>query len=187
MLLSKSAPLDIWAFIILSVSSNNVGIKRNAIVIIIANSCTGNPTLLNGDKSLSIPSVNCIGDVVSVNKDVPTTKYINLIAINIACLKPASVIFKKPNWSLTPAIESTSPGRQNILITNVNNRIHLRGFNPFIMYFIGISDALTTAAIIPNIITYGQNWFTTNSAIINIIAAIILVLGSNLWILEFAG
>ena len=55
------------------------------------------------------------------------------------------------------------------------------------MYFIGISDALTTAAIIPNIITYGQNWFTTNSAIINIIAAIILVLGSNLWILEFAG
>ena len=35
---SKSAPRDFCALIILSVSSNNVGIKRSAIVIIIANS-----------------------------------------------------------------------------------------------------------------------------------------------------
>lgn len=36
--LSKSAPRAAWAFIILSVSSISVGIKRSAMVIIMANS-----------------------------------------------------------------------------------------------------------------------------------------------------
>ncbi len=39
-----------------------------------ANSCAGKPNFLKGDKSLSIPSVKDIGDVVRVNREVPVIK-----------------------------------------------------------------------------------------------------------------
>ena len=100
---SKSAPLDIWAFIILSVSSRSVGINLRAIVIIIASSWAGKPIFLSGPQAFSIPSVSSIGDVVSVKRDVATTNNVNLMAINIAVCRPLSLIFKNPNcqsiWS----------------------------------------------------------------------------------------
>ena len=68
--LSKSAPLAICAFMILSVSSSSVGMNLSAIVIIIASSCAGKPIFLNGLKRYSMPSVNSIGEVVSVRSDV---------------------------------------------------------------------------------------------------------------------
>ena len=101
-----------------------------AIVIIIASSCTGRPIFLNGFNTLSIPSVSAIGDVVSVNNDVPTISIASLIDINIACLTPSLVIAKNPNDHIF------SPGMQNIFTINVNSIIHLRGFNPFRINFI---------------------------------------------------
>lgn len=67
---SKSAPLDIWAFIILSVSSNNVGINLKAIVIIIANHEAGKPDI-SVEQAFSIPSVKDIGDVVGQYRHYP--------------------------------------------------------------------------------------------------------------------
>ena len=77
----KSAPLAICAFIILSVSSSKVGIKRRAMVIIIANSWAGSPIFLKGLSSLSIPSVKAMGEVVKVNNDETTIKKTSLIVI----------------------------------------------------------------------------------------------------------
>ena len=55
---SKSAPLAICAFIILSVSSTSIGINLSAIDIIIAISCTGTFILFNGFNSFSSASVS---------------------------------------------------------------------------------------------------------------------------------
>ena len=55
---SKSAPLAICAFMILSVSSRRIGIKRRAMDIIMAISCTGTRILFSGRSSLSRPSVS---------------------------------------------------------------------------------------------------------------------------------
>jgi len=51
--------------------------------------------------SFSIPSVKDIGDVVSVNKDVPVIKNISLKAINTACLIPSFVTSKGPMLNRT--------------------------------------------------------------------------------------
>ena len=51
---------------IFSVSSRSVGTKRSAIVIIIANSCTGTCSSASGFSRRSMASVNCVGDVVNV-------------------------------------------------------------------------------------------------------------------------
>ena len=56
--LSKSAPLAIWAFMILSVSSIRIGMNRSAIDIIMAISWTGACTTFSGENSDSIASVS---------------------------------------------------------------------------------------------------------------------------------
>ena len=61
---SISAPRAFWADMILSVSSISVGMKRRAMVIIMASSCTGIFSLFSGTKSCSIASVRAIGEVV---------------------------------------------------------------------------------------------------------------------------
>ncbi len=59
---------------ILSASSMRVGIKRRAMVIIMANSCAGKPILLNGFKTNSMASVRAMGEVVKVNTEVDRTR-----------------------------------------------------------------------------------------------------------------
>ena len=62
--LSKSAPLARWADMILSVSSIRVGIKRRAMDIIMASSCTGTLIFFSGPSRDSSPSVSRMGEVV---------------------------------------------------------------------------------------------------------------------------
>ena len=71
---SKSAPLAICAFMILSVSSSRIGINRSAMDIIIATSWTGTLILFSGWSSFSSPSVSPLGDVVNVMIDEPITR-----------------------------------------------------------------------------------------------------------------
>ena len=61
---SKAAPRAFWALIILSVSSMSVGMKRSAMVIIMASSCAGKPILCSGLAARSMPSVSSMGEVV---------------------------------------------------------------------------------------------------------------------------
>ena len=61
---SSWAPRAFWAFIILSVSSMRVGMKRRAMLIIIASSCTGKCSLPKGFSSCSMASVSTMGLVV---------------------------------------------------------------------------------------------------------------------------
>ena len=149
-LLSKSAPLDIWAFIILSVSSSKVGINLKAIVIIIASSWAGKPNFLSGAQAFSIPSVKDIGDVVRVNIDVPATNRISLKAIKIAVLIPFAYIFIKPR-----ANKRSPPLIKKMFITKVKRIIHLSGFIPLAIYLIGIFAILDTTYINKNINAYG--------------------------------
>ena len=65
-------PRAICAFMILSVSSSRVGMKRRAMVIIMASSWAGKWMHLQaGISSCSMPSVRAMGEVVSVRSDVP--------------------------------------------------------------------------------------------------------------------
>ena len=74
----KSTPLAVWAFMIFSVSSISVGMKRSAMDIINASSCTGIFHFFKGPNSSSIPSVMDIGDVVKVKSDVTRINNVNL-------------------------------------------------------------------------------------------------------------
>jgi small subunit ribosomal protein S13 len=91
--LSNSAPLAIWALIIFSVSSIKVGIKRRAIVIIMAISCAGTLIIFKKDNIFSIPSVRAIGEVVRVSHDVDKIRKNSLTAINNPLWIPSRVIF----------------------------------------------------------------------------------------------
>ena len=62
--LSSMAPRAFWAFMILSVSSMRVGMKRRAMLIIMASSCTGKCSLPRGLSSCSMASVSTMGLVV---------------------------------------------------------------------------------------------------------------------------
>ena len=61
---SSCAPRAFCAFMILSVSSIRVGIKRRAMLIIMASSCTGKCSLPKGLSSCSMASVSTMGLVV---------------------------------------------------------------------------------------------------------------------------
>ena len=58
---SSWAPRAFWAFMILSVSSMRVGMKRSAMLIIMASSCTGKWILPSGLSSCSMASVSTMG------------------------------------------------------------------------------------------------------------------------------
>ena len=94
--LSKSAPLAICAFMILSVSSTRIGINRRAMDIIIEISWTGTPTRFKNPRLFSSPSVSWLGVVVSVKIVEPKTRKISRSAINAANWTPSQVILRKP-------------------------------------------------------------------------------------------
>lgn len=137
--LSKSAPLACCAFMILSVSSRRIGMKRRAIDIIIATSWTGTFSLFRGWSSFSIPSVSRWADVVNVIMEDPATRYISRIAINTDVRRPPSVIVK-----IQKCI-SVSPVRvRSRFIITVNSSRITTGFNPFTIYFKGTFDSRIT-------------------------------------------
>ena len=86
---SKSAPRAVCAFMILSVSSRSVGMKRRAMVIIMAISCTGKCTAFRGLSSRSSASVSAMGEVVSVKSDVPASRNTSLRLMNTANRTPS--------------------------------------------------------------------------------------------------
>ena len=71
---SKSAPLAIWAFMILSVSSTRIGMNLRAMDIIIETSCTGTFTRFRKPSPFSSPSVSWFGVVVRVMREEPITR-----------------------------------------------------------------------------------------------------------------
>ena len=71
---SKSAPLAIWAFMILSVSSTRMGINLRAMDIIMATSWIGTLNRFRKPRPFSRPSVSWFGVVVSVMTDEPMTR-----------------------------------------------------------------------------------------------------------------
>ena len=80
---SKSAPRAFCAFIIRPVSSVKIGIKRSAMDIINASSCTGKRIYFKGFNKLSIPSVSDTGVVVNVSTDEARTSKNNRTAKKI--------------------------------------------------------------------------------------------------------
>ena len=98
--LSRSAPLDFCALLILLNSSKRVGINRSAIDIIIAISCTFIWKIFSGFIILSKPSVRSVGEVVKVRTPLISTISITLAATNTALFMPASVISIKPHLNI---------------------------------------------------------------------------------------
>ena len=68
---SKLAPLAFCAEMIFCVSSKRVGMKRSAMLMIIAISCTGTLMSASGFIRLSVPSAISTGVVVRVSNDAP--------------------------------------------------------------------------------------------------------------------
>ena len=110
---------------ILSVSSRRIGIKRSAIDIIIAISCTGTLMSLSGFITASIALVRRVGVVVSVIRFDPRISRIRRAAMKKDCRRPSRVTCNFQN------VQITSPFTRNIFITIVKTRKNMIGFSPF--------------------------------------------------------
>ena len=124
--LSKSAPRAICAFMILSASSIRVGMKRRAMVIIMASSCAGKCSLLRGLSSVSMPSHREMGEVVSVSTEVPATRKISRMQKCTAVISPSRVMRRMPQLTST-----VSPLEKNRFSTKVRISRNRRGFTVF--------------------------------------------------------
>ena len=158
-----SIPLIFCDFMILSASSNNVGMNLNAIVIIIANSCAGTPITFNGDSNFSVASVNFNGVVVNVNSEDATIININRKLIRKPVFNPASVTLKSHTRNII------SPSCDTKWIRNVNSNIHRNGLidrntvinrtldNPTKNETNAVSNAYSLGASAENIIANSAN------------------------------
>ena len=99
--LSKSAPRAIWAFMILSVSSMRMGIKRRAMDIIMAISWTGTLNFFRKPRPFSMPSVRAFGVVVRVITVEPSTRKMRRSAMKPATFRPSFVTFRMPSEKIT--------------------------------------------------------------------------------------
>ena len=176
--LSKSAPRAICAFMILSVSSNKIGINRRAMDIIIATSCTGSLMTFKNPRDFSIPSVRLLGVVVSVIMDEPIISMVRRIAIKTAIRIPSLVteIFHTEN--------TTSPGVKNRLNTTVSISRKIMDFMPFIINLKGTLDNLITTARKTAAHTYPQILSKKNRDMINNTVPASFTRGSSLCIQE---
>ena len=75
--------------------------KRSAMDIIIAISCTGKWMRFSGRISVSRPSVSELGEVVRVSICEQTTSRISLAAMKNAVRRPSSVIRRKPSRKIS--------------------------------------------------------------------------------------
>ena len=116
---SKSAPRAICAFIILSASSISVGMKRSAMVIIMASSCAG-----KWISAFSRPSVSWFGVVVSVIRLVPTSSSTSLSVIYTLCFMASSVML-----IIQKAITVLPVRTIKRFTMNMNTSKNLIGFN----------------------------------------------------------
>ena len=82
---------------ILSVSSSSVGTKRRAMVIIMANSCTGTCSTPRGLSSRSRASVSWVGEVEKVSVELARISRMIRRVTNTLLRIPCRVIFKNPS------------------------------------------------------------------------------------------
>ena len=136
--LSKSAPLAICAFMILSVSSNNIGIKRSAMDIIMATSCTGTLNTFKGPIIFSIPSVKLFGVVVSVITEDPIISSVSRTAREMAIFSPSCVMVS------FQIVNNGVPGVKKRLNTTVISMSITMVFIPFTMNLKGTFDRRIT-------------------------------------------
>ena len=172
--LSKSAPLAICAFMILSVSSIKMGMKRNAIDIIMAISCTGRCINFRGLIAFSIPSVRLLGVVVSVMMEEPIISMVSLTAMSTAILIPSLVIF-----SFQMVIKA-SPGVRNRLKITVSKSKNNIERIPFTIYLKGTVDKRITANKNKAAQKYPQIFVIQNRDIINTTVPASFTRGSSL-------
>ena len=137
--LSKSAPRAICAFMILSVSSNKIGMKRRAMDIIMATSCTGTLNTFKGPIIFSIPSVRLFGVVVSVITEDPMIRSVSRMAMEIAIFNPSCVIVS------FQIVKSGVPGVRKRLNTTVISISMTMVFIPFTMNLNGTFDRRITS------------------------------------------
>lgn len=147
--------------------------NRSAIVIIIASSCAGSPSLLKGCKSLSTPSVRDIGVVVKVSSELPRIRRANRDDIFTAIRTPSQVICTQPiTINGVPAVK-------NRLITAENTMMSMTGLSPLSMYPKGTFERLTISIsnnehrIIP------QKWLALKSNVTNQMVPRSLIRGSR--------
>ena len=124
---------------ILSVSSTRIGIKRSAIDIIIAISCTGTCSRPSGFNARSSPSVSWFGVVVSVMSEVPSTRYVRRIIMRTAAVTPSFVTVIFHTWiNASPGVKK----RLNIAVITISTIIARK---PLIMYLNGTPEIRITS------------------------------------------
>ncbi len=179
--LSKSAPRACCAFMILSVSSMRIGMKRSAIDIIIEISCTGTPTFFRAPSPFSRPSVSWFGVVVSVMSEEPSTRRIRRAPIMSAMWRPSRVIFRIQNCT------STSPGvRKRLKLTEIRSRITML-FRPRVIKRNGTLLILMRIARATAATPYMIQLFTMKREIRKSTVPSSFTRGSRRWITESTG
>ena len=158
---SKSAPREVCALIILSVSSRSIGMKRSAMLIIITKTEIGTPIFFNGERSTSIPPASTVGVVVSVRSELPIISRIILTAIFAARATPSAVIVINPfeKSTLSPVVRNRF--KSAVIIT-----ISIIGFKPLSINLRGMLDTFIKTAVISIITTYDTRPSIANNAII---------------------
>ena len=146
----------------------------SAIVIIMAISCAGSPIALNGESSLSIPSVRLSGLVQSVSMEEPIISRISRIAIKTAVRMPSLVILR------IHQLQMTSPLIMKILSAKVKSKIISIGLRPLRIKPSGTPDTAISTASTTAEIAKPIKSFTIKSSIMNSNVAIIFTLGSSL-------
>ena len=114
--------------------------KRRAMDIIMATSCTGTPTFFRNPRPFSRPSVSSLGVVVKVMTEEPSTRKIRRSAINTAVRRPSQVIFRNPSCTMA------SPGVRNRLKLTLISRRTSTAFRPRTINLNGTFDSFITAA-----------------------------------------
>ncbi len=155
---SKSAPLAIWAFMILSVSSINMGMNRRAMDIIMAISCTGTLMTFKKPSPFSRPSVRSFGVVVRVIRLEPMMSKIRRTAMRAARLNPSQVMAM-----LSVNCIMGVPLVRNRLKDTLKSSSNTMAFKPRTIYRKGTLDKWMTRARnrAPN--RYPTNPFARNS------------------------
>ena len=153
----------------------------STMVIIMARSCAGTPTLFSGDRRDSIPSVRWIGFVVRVRRDAPIMRNESLRAMNTAVLRPCLVMCRIPHSKIG------SPCTMNIFSKKVKAMRKKMGFRPLNMNFRGTLDAAMANARASSSMAKPRKSFTTKTATMYTIVAMIFVLASSLWIIDPPG
>ena len=179
---AKSAPRDIWATHTLLNSFVSVGMKRNVMLMAKPADAVRTPKRPKGRSISENPSVSCVGDVVVMSADVPSSTQTKRSTFSIAHDIPPAVIIAGP------AHQMTSPEFTNSVSNTRTKAIsHANGFKERSAACTLEPEAACTAMAAASRISNAGAPCAANAVAMNSTAKTIFARGSSLWAVVVPG